>query len=272
MKQFFTLLALLIAFTIDSNAQDSTLVCVPDSAFLASGQIIYPAPFVNDTLGDGIPEIACVNTPYDLTFFVNVPDMIVFPGVPFPITVEYISIDSVQNLPSGVTYSCGVDDCFIPGDSVTCIYLQGTPDETNQPGDYELKIFLSLKAVGLPAFEASFPDPVLAPGTYIMTLNEEGSADCGTTPVFDYQDVPDGINLYPNPVSSSVTLEWESKQAGKGVLQVMSYTGQLLFERNISFGQGLVNQSIQVNNLQAGMYLVGIQATDTHFWTKMIKE
>ena len=167
-----------------TNAQDSTALCQPDSAFLESGQIIFPTPYVNDTLGDGIPVEACINTPYDLTFQVLAPGVLNVSG--FPVSLTSISIDTVLNLPAGITYECTAPECLIVADSFSCIFLSGTPSPDNQVGDYELKIVLTANT-SIGPIPLEYPNPALVPGTYILVLNEEGSANGSTTPGFDGQ-------------------------------------------------------------------------------------
>ncbi len=278
MAQFLTrsLIPFIFAFlfTISAGitlAQDSTFVCEPDSAFLESGLIISPPPFVNDTLGVGITREACINTPYEMIFQALTPNTIVVSG--FSVGLDSISIDSISNLPIGLDFSCsGNNGCVILSDSLSCIVLAGTPTEENQPGEYELLIKLTaFTSIG--AFVINYPDPTLAPGSYILTLNEEGDPNCEeTTPVADVNLIPEGISLYPNPVSSVFTIEWESPQAGEGWLQLMNSTGQLMYQQKIDYGQGPERYDLQVDHLSPGMYMVGVQSANTRFWRRLIKE
>ena len=61
-------IGLFCLLSVATSYAQGTLTCEPDSAFLASGALVDPSPYINDTLGDGLPD-ACLNTPYDLTIF-----------------------------------------------------------------------------------------------------------------------------------------------------------------------------------------------------------
>jgi hypothetical protein len=244
---------------------------MPDSSFINSELIIFPTPFVNDTLGDGIPVEACINSPYDITFFVRSPKTIEFAGL--NLTVESIRIDSVQNLPEGITYSCSAENCEVLADSTTCIFLTGTPNSNNEPGAYELVIFLTIKLVALPGFTATFPDPNLAPGSYTLVLNNEGSPACdSTTAVADLFVKIDRFEIYPNPVQDELQIRWNAITNSDINILISDLTGQILKRENLSTGRGYHQTNVQMEMLQSGFYLVGIEAEGATVWKKLIKE
>src|SRR5210317_882506 len=101
MNRMFAFLIFSAAF-FNISAQD-TINCNPDTTFINSGALVDPAPYINDTLGEGLPD-GCINTPYDLTIFVNPPNTFEFNG--FAVGVDSFTIDSLVNLPDGLSYTC----------------------------------------------------------------------------------------------------------------------------------------------------------------------
>lgn len=131
MKHFAALALLFIGFTFGVNAQ-----CTPDPNITTPG--FYPAP-------DSLP---CVerNVLFDTVLqfknfsTINPADF----GLP-PIgnvTVNWVRIDSIGGLPTGITYQCNLSNCKFNGGTNGCISFTGT---TNDPaGRYDLVIYATV--------------------------------------------------------------------------------------------------------------------------------
>ncbi len=255
--------------SFQAYSQDTLNLCIPDSAFIADGGLISPTPYVNDTLGDGIPVEACINTPYDVRFMVSAPSNIVV--LSLPVTVTSIRIDSIENLPDGVSYQCTADDCNIPADSVSCIFLKGTPTDTNQPGVYELKINLTINTSFGP-ITVSYPDPLLAPGSYSLLLNEEGHDNCDqSTPVFDVVEPTETWSIYPNPADSRLSIEHALPPLRDARLDVLGISGEVLSTNTIAGWQAGDIQQLEVSRLKAGLHIVRVTWEDQVIFKKFVK-
>ncbi|MDH3650371.1 MAG: T9SS type A sorting domain-containing protein [Saprospiraceae bacterium] len=251
-----------------SLAQQDTLICEPDSAFIASGAIVFPPPLVNDTLGIGIPVNACISTPYDLTFFLNSPSNVTIAGT--AVEVNWIRVDSVANLPKGITFDCSVSDCMVFPDSIACIRLSGTPEVINEPGDYELVIFMTASTNIIPMLPIMFPSEALgAPGSYTLTLDAEGACD-SITAAKDFTE-PEALSIFPNPVDHSLNVHWNSKENGEGSIQLLSLTGQVLREEKFQTQPGRVEHKLNVGGMADGLYLLQFTSKQTNFRRKILK-
>lgn len=261
----------LIAYTsfffllIHSTAAQDEPVCEPDTAFINSGALIDPAPFINDTLGGGLPD-ACLNTPYDLTIFVHPPNTFTSGNITVP--VDFFRIDSVVNLPQGLEYSCNTENCTFLADSISCIYLSGTPTEENTGENYELTIHLTVSALGFP-IPATFPDPTLAPGSYSIALHMEGSEACQTVPTLDFRSTAEWMNLYPNPVQDHIRLDLDGKMAADATLKIWNQSGALMKQVSVK-NQGI--EEILVGDLPGGFYIATLQSESGLFRAKFIKD
>lgn len=261
-------LVLCAAFSGQIFAQDTLATCVADTAFLNSGILISPTPYVNDTLGEGIVAQACINEGYEVRFIVSAPPSITLIGI--PVTVDSIRIDSVSNLPEGLTYECTAENCIILADSISCIFLRGTPSANNTLGEYVLKIDLTVFTNILP-LAISYPDPTLAPGSYILTLNEEGSANCGEiTPVFDQSDEYAPILVYPNPTSDVLNFEYEGSTRGAAHIEIFSAGGQRIIEQILVDPQN-GHSSLDVSKLGTGLYMLRLIDNEKVFNQKFFK-
>lgn len=258
-----------ISILHNGTAQQDTLICEPDSAFLASGAIVFPPPFVNDTIGIGIPQAACINEPFEVIFFLNAPSNIVFAGV--DIMVNWIRVDSVTNLPAGLDLQCSVDDCQVFPDSLACIRLSGTPDSSNMPGDYELLIFMTASTNIFPSLPIEYPSETLgAPGSYTITLLEEGGCDTISTAVHQYTEVED-LNIFPNPVRNELAVQWQSQFLGSGVIGLTTLTGQRVYHEELRVQPGLMRHDVGMGSLAPGIYLLDFRSDKVNFRRKVLK-
>lgn len=95
-------------------------------------------------------ELPCVErtVPYDTSiqlYNYSTVDAADF-GIPFPVTVtvNWVRVDSITGLPSGLGYACNPSNCTFPGGSRGCINLSGT---TSAPvGEYPLVIYATINA------------------------------------------------------------------------------------------------------------------------------
>ena len=248
--------------------------CEPDSTFLLSDAIVFPDPVIDDTTGIGIYKEACINTPYILPIFLRPPASIVFNG--FPIAVTSFKIDSVRNLPAGIEFVCSTPDCVFPTDSVSCIYITGSPTEANDTGVYSLEVDVTAVALGFP-ISISFPDTsgstLLPMGRYDLILHEEGNPNCEAIVSQSHDVIPDieKLRLAPNPTNQYVNIDWSSDKSGKANLKILSLSGQLILEADILGHSGQNTKTIHLEELPSGLYLVKLRLENQIFQNKLLK-
>jgi len=256
--------------------QSQTLIsCDIDSAFAASGALVSPTPFVNDTLGDGITVEACINTPYDFQVSLHAPDSLVIAALGgVSVTINSVRITDVVGLPEGVGFECSYPDCEFPGDSIGCIRLIGTPTAANDPGTYELFIKMQLRTALLPV-SVTFPDTTgslgLPEGVYAITLNPEGSDNCEMTSSSEDISLLEEFSVWPNPVFDHLALEWSSNYRGDAAVRLVTSTGQLLQRQEVSLS-GYQKHIFDMSGLPAGLYFVGLQTELGQQWARVLKE
>ncbi|MBK8505099.1 MAG: T9SS type A sorting domain-containing protein [Saprospiraceae bacterium] len=258
------LLAIAVFFIllIGTASAQITPSCEPDSAFLASGALVDPSPYVNDTLGEGLPD-ACLNTPYDLTIFVNPPTIFAFNGI--EIGVDSFTIDSIINLPKGLSFACSAENCLLKAGEVSCIFLSGSPSNENTDTLYKLKIHLKVHTSLFP-IPVAFPDPLLAPGHFDLVVHPEGNAACETVAIHNYQTSVTSIHLFPNPVSDVVNFKLED--AGEiNDIKIWNQSGALV--KTVLTNKS--NNQISVEELPAGFYITTVQTQNRIYRSKFIK-
>ncbi len=139
MKHFAALSFLLVFFVFGANAQ-----CTPDASITTPG--FYPAPDSLPCVERGI----AFDTVLQFKNYTTIdPAAFGFPQLPVTITVNWVRVDSIAGLPSGLTYACSPVDCQFPGGSNGCISFTGTTNDA--AGLYNLTIFATVN-VDVPGF------------------------------------------------------------------------------------------------------------------------
>jgi len=91
----------------------------------------------------------------------------------------------------------------------------------------------------------------------IRRVDVDGSSSYSTIKIVDLEAGPSvGIQTYPNPVTSSVTLTFDENQNGNFVFGLVSITGQVIFQKEVNLnGTNLVTLDIP-NNPAKGLYFL----------------
>ena len=67
-------------------------------------------------------------------------------------------------------------------------------------------------------------------------------------------------SLFPNPSSTTTTLQFESKSTQQGVLQITDANGRLVRSETVVANQGLNQVTVDVSALKGGVYVVEVEA------------
>jgi hypothetical protein len=226
--------------------------CVPDTANCKDtgdpGQICPPE----------LPD-AGLNVLYDEVVTVIGPGTYVVPTEPpTTITIEYIMIDSVKNLPPGIDYFPNAD-IFYP-DSAYCIQITGTPTDT---GVFRLKIYITpyIKIVGVIT-----PFPQVADTTSVsLTVLEE----LGIVP-----DEADGFRVYPNvpnPFSDRTRITYLSPYWDQVDLSIYNMLGILVHEESVTNSPGEHSFQFDGRDLEPGAYLYKVSNGKKSVTGRLIK-
>ena len=79
----------------------------------------------------------------------------------------------------------------------------------------------------------------------------------------------DNFALYPNPNSGNFTIQFNSTSSNDINVSVYDLRGRSIFEKQYA-NTGLFNQNLQLNNLQAGIYLVTVKDGDKKVVKKIV--
>jgi len=264
MKKFLTLLLVNVFLINFAVAQD----CQPDPMFADSSAGVYPPPFEPTMSPDGgIADAACIGSGYFFNFTVVVSETITFAGA--TLQLDSIRVDSVAGLPDGLALPngpfvvCNPGSCSFPANSQGCAAITGTPTGNENSmgqsgtGDYELTIYGSAFLTGFPQpQQLTFPGPI-APGEYILVLEENGGGSC-VTGTEDILKDKIGLKAMPNPTTGWTTIDINSTIDDKMQFTLMDIFGKVIRQENhpISIGQNQI--SVNAANLPKGIYVYSL--------------
>lgn len=109
-------------------------------------------------------------------------------------------------------------------------------------------------------------------GTWVLRVIDQAAQDSGTINSWSLnictvqtaavsENSLQNFMLYPNPNNGTFNVQFESASGNDIKINVHDISGRLVFGKNYQ-NSGMFNQSIQLNSVQAGIYLVTVQDGD----------
>lgn len=277
-KSNFTLLTAL-AFTLGVNAQ--SLPCGNSGASACSATPLSEEGFQKPN------EIECFESGVNgevVVQFKNFTNLVI-PGTG-PVTVYYMRIDSILNLPCGICWSTNKNNNVFAGGEDGCIKFTGTT--TDQVGQYKVKFILKAQITngaynpqalidppgGLEPYEGIIPNTKLyvkvkASGsatcadvdTAAGANNLVGNvANCTGTAVGNINANITDLKIIPSNVNSTAAIHVFSNENKEAKLFVTDISGRTVWSKTVLLNTGENNITFARNGIAAGLYLMNIQA------------
>ena len=80
------------------------------------------------------------------------------------------------------------------------------------------------------------------------------------------------MEVYPNPVTQMLNVKLQNSLENEGKLLLYNNMGQLVFTQNISLLNGSANETLDLQNLAAGIYNLTFQTVSSNIVRKIVKE
>ncbi|HWB64774.1 MAG TPA: T9SS type A sorting domain-containing protein [Chitinophagales bacterium] len=270
-KIIFTLLAF-TGLYLQSNAQycgthggdaSGPNVCVPADTATKPG--LAPLP-------DSLPPVVNGISQSTVIQFENF-DTIRFNGI--LLTINNLTVDSIENLPTGLCWATNVTNNTFPNKGYGCIKVSGTPCST--PGQYKLYIIVTAD-VGV-----AIPTNADAAGLayYVRCINNGDSPTAVDTtqtaanPFIQYgsetangcgnaiNNVDNGISamaVSPNPFNTQAQVSFYSDKAQRVTERLTDILGNQIYANDIQVTPGMNNHTIERGSLPAGIYFYSVTA------------
>ncbi|MCD6564890.1 MAG: hypothetical protein J7K53_03000 [Bacteroidales bacterium] len=233
-----------IGITISGYGQ-----CVPDTANCKD--IDKPGQICPDTL-----PAAVLNTWYEQVFTVIPPyEFDLGTGV---ISIPKIVLDSVTNLPPGLSYEANATELF--ADSSYCVLISGTPVQT---GTFPLKIFIT-PYVFIDNQFVQWGQILDDTSLFITVQSTTGFPAISSDQVML-------LPVKPNPFTMSSRIGLTSDKFGVGELYVFYITGQMAHHEEIWVQPGKNYFDFRGEKLKKGIYLYKVSFMGKSFTSRVVK-
>lgn len=237
------LLAIVILTGMKLSAQ-----CIPDTANCED--IGDPGQFCPEDL-----PLAVVNVLYDEVVTVIPPGT--FEILETELTILYIEIDSVNNLPPGIDYYPNADILY--PDTAYCIQLTGTPTQT---GVFVLAIYISAT---VDVFGTPTKANVVDDSSIVITVQETAGIDPNQVTEFQvFQNVP-------NPFSEVTRLGFYTPFEERIELNVYNILGVMVHQESELVPPGKHHFGFNGSALQPGTYFYRVANSEALFTGKFVK-
>jgi hypothetical protein len=223
--------------------------CIPDTVtckdILEPGQVcpeILPAGFVGQA--------------YNHTVTIIPPSTFVFNDIPF--IISKIEIDTITNLPPGLTYEVNAKEMY--PDTAYCALLSGIP---SQAGEFEISITIIpyIELFGSPfKLEPVQNDTSIKMFVFEPTIIRKVHSD-----EFGI------IGSRPNPFTHSIQLGLFSDKSSQYKLNIYNNIGVLIYSETTNTSPGESFFRFTGENLIPGCYIYTISNEQTVFSDKLIK-
>ncbi len=210
-------------------------------------------PDTNSNLPSG-----AVTQPYNTVIQINVPPTWIVNG--FPVPIDSIHILSLTGLPVGFIYATNKLSSTWKKNERGCVEIKGTPTISNI-GTYTINFNLEAAVLG-----------------NIMPVNNVGNYklkiwDATHVSIDNIDETKDQIlNVYPNPMSSSSTIDFYSNAAKSVDVEVVNILGSVVYSSSKAMIAGKNTIKIEKGNLPAGMYWIKISTDTSKLTQKLIIE
>ncbi len=248
MKKVF-LLALTAVFT----ANFASAQCTPGPNY---GNGIYPDTTTNFVHG-------CKDQPYEQVISIKVPadTNIVYNGVSVTAHFNYIKVNSVTGLPTGLSMACNPNNCTFLGNNVGCAVISGT---TSQVGTHNLVFDLTANLT-------TDPIPIIGAQTinqpYTLTSYRIVIDDCGPGKI-DEVTTNASFKVFPNPTSGNVTIANLSEVGVAKSIHLLNVEGKVI--RTYFTTENELHFSTE--ELTNGVYFVKVMQKNSTEIVKLIVE
>lgn len=257
-KIIYSVLAITsFAFSIDAQAQ-----CTPDPSLTD----VITNPPGSTTSGDTVWLPPLNGDGYSSTFYFNIPNTIPYSGS--TATVNWFKVNSLTDLPEGLSYSCSTTDCNFDGGTQGCMEVSGDPGASVTPNTtYVLDFQYSgnVTASGLTlTLDASQLSSIPEIGTRIFAIK--------TSPTLGVKElgISSNVNVVPNPTQGNAQLSFSANKSEKLNISVIDIQGRILSQNNVLTNEGENTVDIDANGFAPGVYQIVLSNSKGNHSVKLV--
>ena len=250
----------------------SAQVCTPDVQYVEVG--LYPDSLPNGTIGFAYEQVIHVVIPQDT-------NVTLAPFGVLQVDLCSLKLDSIPNLPAGMTYECNTADCTWEIDHTAgvinraCVTLTGTPTEAVSPDD-SIVVYASVTPGAFNATSGNCDPLTIALPSNLTTIVYKTALkleDANTA--IRKGLITLGLTVSPNPShGESAVIRYSLPQPDAVSIRLINSQGQVLNSLAMGYQQaGPQEVTLPQQDLPAGVYFLEVstqsgQIRQTSTWIR----
>ncbi len=243
---------------VGAAALSQAQICTPDTQYTVVG--LYPDSLPNGNIGSFYEQVVHVVIPQDTT--AELP-----PFGTLEVDICQLRLDSIPNLPAGMTYICNTPDCIWIVDHTpgvinrACVTLSGTPTEAVGPDD-SIVVYATVTPGAFSTLtNVCAPLGITLPDSLTTIIYKTQLRLINSNPNSIARGLAIGkLTIAPNPSSSQeAELSFRLPQADLVSVRVMNLHGQVVHQQEAGWlpaGEQAIRLS--TGTLPAGLYQVQV--------------
>ncbi len=250
-KKYLFTLVLISTFNFFLNAQ-----CTPVP--LSEGFIVPDTSTETIYNGDTVTLLKSVepNVAYETIIQVRVPKDTVVDYLGNTVLADFanVSLDSISNMPSGLSYACNPFTCAFNGQSNGCVKISGTV-ATSDTGVYRLILNITANMLingFIPVAQA------VKDSTFLLAVGvvPDTSGGSGVNAMI-FKNITQ-LDVFPNPLQDEGIVSFYVKERSDIEFRIIDMLGNLVHKRSINSAQGLKTLSVNTKEFSNGVYFISL--------------
>jgi hypothetical protein len=253
--------------------------CTPNSLYQDSSYNIWPDTVINlPQATQSIPYSAVldIKTPSTLLEATGGDSSLLYVTAPVIGTIfvgdwviDQMELVSISGVPSGLSFGCYEPNCVLPGDILTCAWVDGTVDDTVADGVYPIEILVNVYASG-DVFGVPYSIDLYSelgyyeeiPGYKIIVGPPSSTKNIQISEYSLRQNIP-------NPSNGQTSIEFITPISQTLGFSVVDILGKQIYNKEINsqFGVNQINLNQELDN---GVYFYSIYNENIRLTKRMV--
>jgi hypothetical protein len=78
-----------------------------------------------------------------------------------------------------------------------------------------------------------------------------------------------GLNIYPNPTSGNLNINWTNQKAGEATLVITDMIGRAVYSTQLNLNSTTGQTSVSLNDLKTGLYMISVKSDNINYSGKL---
>jgi hypothetical protein len=129
-------------------------------------------------------------------------------------------------------------------------------------------VYKTITVTGSPAHTPGF---AVASAMPAISDETSGRSASKSTPQNGITTLSEGtMNVYPNPTSGNLNIQWQNQETGNAAVIITDMTGREVYHSVLNITDVSGQDQVSLSDLKSGIYLISIKSDAVHFSSKLV--